>query len=53
MSLLSHVFLPSNSSHSLIDQASLGLIYCEVVALYRLGLDSLDPQDIHTNQDDR
>ena len=30
-----------------IDQASLGLIYCEVIALYHNGLDSLDPQDMH------
>jgi non-ribosomal peptide synthetase component F len=30
-----------------MDQASLGLIYFEVVALYSNGLDSLDPQDMH------
>ena len=30
-----------------MDQASLGLIYCEVVKLYHNGLDSLDPQDMH------
>ena len=33
-----------------MDQASLSLIHCEVVALYPNGLDSLDSQDIHTNQ---
>lgn len=30
-----------------MDQASLGLIYSEVIALYHNGLDSLDPQDMH------
>ena len=30
-----------------MDQASLGLIYREVIALYHNGLDSLDPQDMH------
>ena len=30
-----------------MDQASLGLIYFEVVSLYRNGLDSLDAQDMH------
>ena len=30
-----------------MDQASLGLIYCEVMALYHSGLDSLEPQDMH------
>lgn len=35
-------------SHDVImDQASLGLIYREVIALYHNGLDSLDPQDMH------
>ena len=29
-----------------MDQASLGLIYCEVIALYH-NLDSLEPQDMH------
>ena len=47
MSLLCHIFLQSDSNHSIIDQASLGLIYCEVVALYHNGLESLDPQDMH------
>jgi non-ribosomal peptide synthetase component F len=30
-----------------MDQASLGLIYREVIALYHNGLDSLEPQDMH------
>ena len=30
-----------------MDQASLGLIFCEVIKLYHNGLDSLDPQDMH------
>jgi non-ribosomal peptide synthetase component F len=30
-----------------MDQASLGLIYREVIALYHDGTDSLDPQDMH------
>ena len=30
-----------------MDQASLGLIYREVIALYHNGLDSLDAQDMH------
>ena len=40
-------FIPSDSDYSIMDQASFGLIFREVIALYHNGLDSLDPQDMH------